>query len=103
MVLESNSFAPVTTEEDFRSRYYFEGEEILEQAAREHSVMPMEMTAFVRAMHATGPWEPVPLVLTGTEPGGPVEHGFYQRTIDATVDALERAWLRHERGALSER
>jgi microcystin degradation protein MlrC len=63
MVLESNSFAPVTTEEDFRSRYYLEGGEILDQAAREHSVMPMEMTAFVRAMRATGPWEPVPLVL----------------------------------------
>jgi microcystin degradation protein MlrC len=90
MVLESNSFAPVTTEEDFRSRYYLEGGEILDQAAREHSVMPMEMTAFVRAMRATGPWEPVPLVLTGTEPGGPVEHGFFQRTIDAMVDALER-------------
>jgi len=33
IVLESNSFAPVVGEEDFRNRYYFEGPEILEQAA----------------------------------------------------------------------
>lgn len=91
IVLESNSFAPVVGEDNFRSRYYFEGGEILEQATRDHSVMPMEMTAFVRAMHATGPWQPVPLILTGTEPGGPVDHGFFVRTVDAMIDALAKA------------
>ncbi|GMQ76319.1 MAG: M81 family metallopeptidase [Gammaproteobacteria bacterium] len=91
VVLESNSFAPVVGEEDFRNRYYFEGREILEQAAAAHSVMPMEMTAFVRAMHATGPWQPLPLILTGTEPGGPVEHGFFVRTVDAMIAALAKA------------
>jgi microcystin degradation protein MlrC len=90
-ILESNSFAPVVGEDDFRSRYYFEAEDILDQAARTHSVMPMEMTAFVRAMHATGPWQPVPLVLTGTEPGGPVDHGFFVRTVDAMIDGLAEA------------
>jgi microcystin degradation protein MlrC len=88
IVLESNSFAPIVGEEDFRNRYYFEGREILDQAARAHSVMPMEMTAFVRAMHATGRWQPVPLILTGTEPGGPVDHGFFVRTVDAMIEAL---------------
>ncbi len=91
IVLESNSFAPVVGEEDFRARYYFQGREILDQAAADHSVMPMEMTAFVRAMHATGPWQPVPLILTGTEPGGPLEHGFFVRTVDALVEALAKA------------
>ena len=91
IVLESNSFAPIVSEEDFRSRYYFEGEEILDQAASAHSVMPMEMTAFVRAMQVTGPWQPVPLILTGTEPGGPVDHGFFLRTVDAMIEALEKA------------
>ncbi len=90
-VLESNSFAPVAGEKDFRDRYYFQGQEILEQAANPHSVMPMELTAFVRAMHATGSWEPVPLVLTGTEPAGPVEHGFFMRTVDAMLAALDKA------------
>jgi microcystin degradation protein MlrC len=89
IVLESNSFAPVVGEEDFRSRYYFEGGEILDQAAAAHSVMPMEMTAFVGAMDATGPWQPVPLVFTGTEPGGPADHGFFMRTVDAAIEMLE--------------
>ncbi len=91
IVLESNSFAPVVGEDEFRHRYYFEGREILDQADRAHSVMPMEMTAFVRAMHATGPWQPVPLILTGTEPGGPLEHGFFVRTVDAMIEALAQA------------
>lgn len=91
IVLESNSFAPVLGEDEFRSRYYLEDGEILDEACKAHSVMPMEMTAFVRAMHATGPWQPVPLILTGTEPGGPVEHGFFLRTVDAMVDALAEA------------
>lgn len=91
IVLESNSFAPVVGEEDFRHRYYFEGREILDQADKAHSVMPMEMTAFVRAMRATGPWQPVPLILTGTEPGGPLEHGFFVRTVDAMIEALAQA------------
>lgn len=91
IVLESNSFAPVVGEDDFRRRYYLEGEEILREAASTHSVMPMEMTAFVRAMQATGPWQPLPLILTGTEPGGPVEHGFFARTVDAMIDVLAEA------------
>ncbi|MFQ5938179.1 MAG: M81 family metallopeptidase, partial [Acidiferrobacterales bacterium] len=70
IVLESNAFAPMATERDFRSRYYLEGDTILAEAAKEHSVMPMEMTAFVRAMNATGPWQPVPTLLTGCQPAG---------------------------------
>jgi microcystin degradation protein MlrC len=89
-ILESNSFAPVAREQDFRNRYYFEGQEILDEAAGEHSVMPMEMAAFVRAMHATGPWQPVPLILTGYEPAGPVDHAFYDRTVDAMLSALSQ-------------
>ncbi|HEX9583278.1 MAG TPA: M81 family metallopeptidase [Gammaproteobacteria bacterium] len=90
-VLESNAFAPVATEADFRGRYYFEGDAILDEAAKEASVMPMEMTAFVRAMHATGPWSPVPLVLTGYQPWGPVDSGFFSKTVDLMATRLARA------------
>ncbi|MDH3317601.1 MAG: M81 family metallopeptidase [Gammaproteobacteria bacterium] len=89
IILESNAFAPVATEDDFRGRYYFEGDEILDQAAEAHSVMPMEMSAFVRAMHATGPWSPAPLVLTGCQPWGPVDSPFFNRTVDAIIERLD--------------
>ena len=88
-VLESNAFAPVATEQDFRSRYYFEGEQILEQARAERSQIPREMAAFVAAMDATGPWQPVPLILTGCQPWGPVDQGFFATTLDRMLTMLE--------------
>lgn len=89
IILESNAFAPVATEDDFRGRYYFQGQEILDQAKKVHSVMPMEMSAFVRAMHATGPWSPLPLVLTGCPPWGPVDSAFFNRTVNSIIKGLE--------------
>ncbi|MFQ5995639.1 MAG: M81 family metallopeptidase [Acidiferrobacterales bacterium] len=91
IVLESNSFAPVAGAEDFRSRYYLEGDAILDQAAKAHSVMPMEMTAFVRAMNATGPWTAVPTLLTGSQPAGPMDESFLNHCVDKIATIVERA------------
>ncbi len=90
-MLESNAFSPVATETDFRSRYYLEGEAILAEAGREHSIIPKEMTAFVRAMNATGGWQPVPTLLTGCQPWGPVEESFFERCAEQITRALEQA------------
>ncbi len=91
IMLESNAFSPTATEADFRSLYYLEGDAILTEAAADASPMAMEMTAFVRTMNATGAWSPVPLVFTGCQPWGPVDHGFFERTVDALVERLEAA------------
>src|SRR5262245_30947705 len=79
--LESNAFAPVTTGEDFRAACYLEGEAMLVEAAKLAPAMPAEIPGFVAAMDASGPWEPVPILITGTEPRGPAEQAF----IDATL------------------
>ena len=89
--LESNAFSPISTEADFRGNYYFEGDAILDEARSAHSIAPREMASFVQAMEATGPWEAVPLVLTGCSPWGPVEQGFFDRTMDAMVARLKAA------------
>ena len=89
--LESNAFAPISTEADFRARYYFEGEEILTQARRRHSAISSEMAAFVATLDATGPWEPVPAVVTDCPPWGPVDHAFFAATIDTIADRLRKA------------
>jgi Protein of unknown function (DUF1485). len=47
IVLESNAFAPVAGEKDFRSRYYFEGESLLEEAEKETSVIALENGGFL--------------------------------------------------------
>lgn len=91
MMLESNAFSPTATEADFRNLYYLEGDEILAEARASASPMAMEMTSFVRTMNATGLWEPVPLVFTGCQPWGPVEHSFFARTVEDIANRLSSA------------
>lgn len=89
--LESNSFAPVSTEADFRASCYYEGEAMLAEAAKPAPAMPAEIPGFVEAMDATGPWEAVPIIITATEPGGPADASFvattYQRMRSMLRDA----------------
>src|SRR6476661_161006 len=80
--LESNAFAPVTTEADFRASCYYEGAAMLAEAAKPAPAMPAEIPGFIEAMNATGPWEAVPIVITATEPGGPADAGFIAKTLD---------------------
>jgi microcystin degradation protein MlrC len=84
--LESNAFAPITTEEDFRKSCYFEGEAMLIEAAKSAPNMPAEIPGFVEVMNAGGPWQPVPIIIAATEPGGPAD----QRFIDATYARMRK-------------
>lgn len=81
MHLEANSFAPPSTERDFRTLCYLAGDEILADIARENPSLPAEVSAFHEEMERLGvDWEPVPVLVTAAEPGGPVDDGFFQRT-----------------------
>jgi microcystin degradation protein MlrC len=86
--LESNAFAPVTTEADFRASCYYEGEAMLAEAARPAPAMPAEIPGFVEAMNATGPWEAVPIIITATEPGGAADHAFVAKTFERMRERL---------------
>src|SRR5688572_11245030 len=79
--LESNAFAPVTTEADFRASCYFEGDAMLAEAAKPAPARPAEIPGFVEAMNDTGEWEPVPILITATEPGGAADHRFIEQTL----------------------
>ncbi|WP_119165952.1 M81 family metallopeptidase [Algihabitans albus] len=91
VLLESNAFAPPAREGDFRDRYYFQGSALLAEARAETSIIPREMSAFVQAMDATGPWVPLPSLLTGCQPSGPVEQGFLERCIRQIEADLQAA------------
>jgi len=71
--LESNRFAPVAREEDFKSFYQLEGDDILAEARRDHPFILGEASAFVKAMDATGSWEPVPILLAACHPAGCID------------------------------
>ena len=88
-MLESNSFAPVATEADFRNRCYLEGDVIVDEARKPVSRVHMETSGFVRTMDATGPWEPLPLIVTDCEPAGAVDHEFFERTVTLMAERLQ--------------
>lgn len=79
--LKSNAFAPVTTAEDFRSACYLEGTAMLAEAAKPAPAMPAEIPGFIDAMNASGAWEPVPILITAVEPGGPADAAFIDEVL----------------------
>jgi microcystin degradation protein MlrC len=82
LMLESNAFAPVITEEDYLSRVYLVGDEILEDLASSDPKLPAEMRGFVKGMNTRCDWLPVPILMGLVEAGGPLDHDFFQVTYD---------------------
>lgn len=90
VVLETNAFAPTSTEADFRTLCYLEGEAIVAEARKEAPAMPKEVPGFVTDMDAAGMWTPIPIIVTAAEPGGPIDHAFFSRVL-ADMEARLRA------------
>ena len=105
--LESNGFAPVSTEDHFRSLCYAVGEEIGREARKSPSSLPAEVPAFYGEMDKRGPWIPVPILVTACEPGGPIEEGFFQRTLAemrkrlAACGKLDAVYISNHGGMIS--
>lgn len=91
VILESNRIAPVAGEDDFRSFYWLEGEDIVADARAELPTIAMEAAAFVRAMDATGDWEPVPILLAACHPHGPVDGALMDRFLARMREKLQAA------------
>lgn len=91
LMLESNRFAPVTTEEDFLNRVYIAGNEILEDLNSSDPKLPGEIRGFVRSLNARCDWTPVPILVGLVEAGGPLDQAFYQATFDEMKRRLEAA------------
>ena len=89
--LESNALAAVCTEAHFRSLCYAEGEDITREARKPVTSLPAEIPGFFREMDASGPWTPLPIIVTACEPGGPVEARFFQQTLARMRARLEAA------------
>ncbi len=72
IVLESNRFAPRATAADLESGCRLTSLDILADARGQGQRLPPEARAFIRAMDATGPWEPVPVTVAALYPAGPM-------------------------------
>ncbi|MBM3600028.1 MAG: M81 family metallopeptidase [Alphaproteobacteria bacterium] len=89
--LEANGFAPVTVKADFVNQIYLAGDELAADLAKPAPRAPGTMIGFMRAMTTAGPWTPVPIVMAGSPPGGPVEQAFFQEILDAMERGLKAA------------
>lgn len=88
--LESNVFAPVSVEEDFRKQCWEEGENIT-ALARQVSNLPSEVPGFYQRMDELGPWTPVPLIIIGAPPGGPASAQVWRGFLDSVSSRLQAA------------
>ncbi|WP_428651282.1 M81 family metallopeptidase [Roseibium sp.] len=91
LMLESNRFAPVTTEEDFLNRVFLAGDEIIEDLHSNDPEIPTEIRGFASQMDIRGGWTPVPILVGLVEAGGPMDHAFFETTIKEMRDRLEAA------------
>lgn len=91
LMLESNRFAPVITEEDYLKRVYLAGDEILEDLRSSDSKLPTEIRGFSTAMDLRGDWTPIPILVGLVEAGGPLEHAFFEATLDEIRSRLSKA------------
>lgn len=88
--LESNVFAPVSVEQDFRAQCWEEGEQI-STLARQVSHLPSEVPGFYQRMDQLGKWQPVPLIVIGAPPGGPASAEVWQGFLDSVATRLRAA------------
>src|SRR5262249_35969167 len=91
LALESNRWSRPASEEDFRSVCWLEGDEILKEARSVTPAMPMEAAAFVKAMDATGPWQPLPILIASSFPAGPIEQATFERVLTFMLAGLKAA------------
>ena len=91
LMLESNSFAPVITEEDYLKRVYLAGEEILEDLHSADPKLPTEIRGFAAEMDHHGAWQPVPILVGLVEAGGPLDHAFFETAMQEIRTRLRAA------------
>ncbi|MBR0656897.1 M81 family metallopeptidase [Plastoroseomonas arctica] len=89
--LEANAFAPVTVLTDFAQQCLEDGAAITTLARAEVSHLPAEFPGFYRRMDATGPWQPVPILVAAAPPGGPIAQDVFTGFLDAMRTGLAAA------------
>ena len=88
MILESNRSSKPATKADFESLTWMGGNALLSEARSAAPVLAREFAAFVQAMDATGPWQPVPVFLAACHPHGPVEESVFEAYSDRILASL---------------
>ncbi|MCB4820881.1 M81 family metallopeptidase [Roseicella aerolata] len=89
--LEANAFAPPTRLTDFERQCLVRGGAMTALARGATSHLPAEIPGFYRRMDATGPWQPVPVLIAAAPPGGPIEQAVFLGFLDEMRRGLAAA------------
>lgn len=84
--IECNRWSPVSMAEDFSCGLDMGGAELGAELAREQPRLLPDTVGFVEAMNAADDWEPVPLRIAAAQPGGPVDHRYFEALV-ADIEA----------------
>lgn len=88
--IECNRFSPPSRAADFAAIFDLAGDALGAQLRAPAPRTLPDLPGFVAAMDATGAWEPVPLRAAGAQPGGPVEHAYFE-ALAVDIEARLRA------------
>ncbi len=89
--IECNRFAPPSTAEDFSRGLDRSGAELASALRAEPSRAMADNRGFIETLDQAGPWELVPLRLAAAQPGGPVQHAFFEDFLAGLARLLESA------------
>ncbi|MEK9849643.1 MAG: M81 family metallopeptidase [Candidatus Puniceispirillum sp.] len=92
LILESNRFARPASLEDFKSLTCKYGEQLIDDARAQTPSVAIEFSAFVKAMDATGGWQPVPLVLMASRPLGVVQKQVFEDYCADVISQLDESY-----------
>ena len=90
-MLESNGFAPVAEEAEFREKLWLEGDGLLTDVRGPASRDVGAIKGFVEVMDAHAPWLPAPLAITSAGASGPADQKFFTAYLDRLAEGLRAA------------
>jgi microcystin degradation protein MlrC len=76
--IECNRWSPVSTQASFAQSLDIAGEALGAELRSQTPRLLPDTIGFVSAMDQAGPWQAVPLRVAGAQPGGPVDHAYFE-------------------------
>ena len=106
LILESNRFARPAQREDFLSLTCLRAKSLIAEANSSNPSLAIEFASFVKAMNASGEWEPCPIILMASRPLGPIQKDVFEaycaEIIVGLPEDIDAVYLCHHGAMIAE-
>ncbi len=89
--IECNRWSPVSTRAMFEQSIDLAGDTLGAELRSQTPRLLPDTMGFVAEMDRAGPWEAVPIRMAGAQPGGPVEHDYFEAIANDITGRLQQA------------